>query len=104
VQPDATKVGGISEVRRLLWSAYDHNILLVTHGWNTAVGLAADLHLAAASPTARWVEYITPSPYIENLLTVPFTLDDEGLLAIPTGPGLGIELDPDKVKSLSGGR
>ncbi len=103
LQPDVTKVGGISEVRRILWSAYDHNILLVTHGWNTAVGLAADLHLAAANPTARWVEYITPSPYIEDILTTPFTLDAEGLLTIPKSPGLGIELDREKVKRFSGG-
>ena len=102
VQPDATKAGGISEVRKILWSAYDHNILLVTHGWNTAVGLAADLHLAAAHPTARWVEYITPSPYIEHILTEPFELDEDGLLTIPTGPGLGIELDHNKVRQFSG--
>ena len=102
VQPDATKVGGISEVRRILWSAYDHNILLVTHGWNTAVGLAADLHLAAANPTARWVEYITPSPYIEEIITTPFSLDEDGLLAIPQGPGLGIELDREKLLRYSG--
>ncbi len=104
IQPDATKVGGISEVRRILWSAYDHNILLVTHGWNTAVGLAADLHIAAAHPTARWVEYITPSPYIEDIVATPFRLDGDGMLAIPTAPGLGIELDWERVKELSGER
>jgi len=104
VQPDATKVGGISEVRRILWMAYDHNVLLVTHGWNTAVGLAADLHLAAASPTARWVEYITPSPYIENILTEPFTLDDDGMLAIPSTPGLGIDLDMEALQKFNPGR
>ncbi len=103
VQPDTTKVGGISEVRRILWSACDHNILLVTHGWNTAVGLAADLHLAAANPTARWVEYITHSPYVETILTEPFKLDEEGMLTIPTAPGLGIDLDREAVKRFSGG-
>ena len=103
VQPDTTKVGGISEVRRILWSACDHNVLLVTHGWNTAVGLAADLHLAAANPTARWVEYITPSPYIETILTEPFKLNDDGMLTIPTAPGLGINLDREAVKRFSGG-
>ena len=102
VQPDATKVGGLSETRRILWHACNHNVLLVTHGWNTAVGLAADLHLAAAHPTARWVEYITPSPYIEDILTEPFHLDENGLLTIPTTPGLGIELDRDRVKRYSG--
>ena len=104
VQPDVTKVGGISELRRILWMACDHNILLVTHGWNTALGLAADLHIAAAHPTARWVEYITPSPYIEEIVTTPFVIDKDGLLEIPTGPGLGIELDWDRIEHYSSGR
>ncbi|HLK59089.1 MAG TPA: enolase C-terminal domain-like protein, partial [Chthonomonadaceae bacterium] len=101
IQPDSTKCGGLSEARRIAWSAYDHNILLVSHGWNTAVGLAADLHLAAAMPVARYVEYITPAPYIDSLVTQPFTLDAEGMLTIPTGPGLGIELDPDALARMS---
>jgi L-alanine-DL-glutamate epimerase-like enolase superfamily enzyme len=98
IQPDCTKVGGLSEARRIGWMAYDHNVLLVSHGWNTAVGLAADLHLAAALPVARWVEYLTPSPYIEEIVTTPFTLDAEGLLPIPTAPGLGIELDWERIR------
>ena len=101
VQPDSTKCGGISEARRIGWMAYDHNILLVSHGWNTAVGVAADLHLAAALPIARWIEYLTPSPYIEEILLNPFQLDEEGFLAIPTKPGLGIELDYDRLKQFS---
>ena len=102
IQPDVTKVGGISELRRILWMALDHNILLVTHGWNTALGLAADLHIAAAHPTAKWVEYITPSPYIDEIASTPFVIDGDGLLKIPTTPGLGIELDWDRIKHYSG--
>ena len=83
------------------WMAYDHNMLLVPHGWNTAIGLAADLALAAATPVARWVEYLTPSPYIEEIVATPFKLDAEGLLEIPTGPGLGITLDPDAIARFS---
>ena len=104
VQPDSTKCGGLSEARRIAWTAYDHNIQLVSHGWNTAVGLAADLHLAAALPVARYVEYLTPAPYIEKIICEPFRLDDEGLLTIPDGPGLGIELDRDALQRFSGGR
>ncbi len=84
--------------------AQDHNVLLVPHGWNTAVGLAADLHLVGGMPVARWVEYLTPSPFIEEITTTPFTLDEEGLLTIPTGPGLGIELNMEAVAKYSGGR
>ena len=67
-----TKCGGLSEGRRLAWMAYDHGVLLVPHGWNTAIGVAADLALSAAMPVARWVEFQTGVPYIEEILTSPF--------------------------------
>lgn len=50
---------------------------------------------------ATYVEYIIPSPYIEAILTTPFQLDEEGLLAIPTAPGLGIELNEEIVEQMS---
>jgi D-galactarolactone cycloisomerase len=98
IQPDATKNGGLTESRRIAWMAQDHNIQMVSHGWNTAFGLGADLHLAAAVPVARYVEYLTPCAYIEDLTDVPFTIDSEGFLEIPTRPGLGIELDHKKLR------
>jgi len=104
VQPDVTKVGGLSEARRIAWAAADHNIQYVPHGWNTAIGLAADLHLSSALPQTRWVEYLTGSPYIDKLVVQPWGLDTDGLLGIPDGPGLGIRLDPEAVERYSGQR
>ncbi len=101
IQPDLTKVGGLSEGRRIAWMAYDHNIHFVPHGWNTAVGLAADLQLTAALPVAQYVEYITPSPYIEDILVTPMKLDSEGLLTIPKQPGLGVEIDLAALEKMS---
>ena len=101
IQPDLTKCGGLSEGRRLGWMAYDHGVLLVPHGWNTAIGLAADLALTAALPVARWVEYQTGVPYVEELISPPFRLDQDGMLPVPTGPGLGVQLDPDAVARFS---
>lgn len=101
IQPDCTKNGGLSESRRIAWAAHDHNIQFVPHGWNTVVGLAADLQLSAALPIARYVEYLTPSPYIEHLAAEPFRLDGDGLLTIPERPGLGIEIDRDRLKQYS---
>lgn len=95
IQPDMTKCGGLSEGRRMGWMAYDHGVLLVPHGWNTAIGVAADLALTAALPVAKWVEYQTGVPYIEELISPPFRLDPDGMLPVPTGPGLGIQLNPD---------
>jgi D-galactarolactone cycloisomerase len=98
IQPDATKCGGLTEALRIGWMAYEHNVLLVPHGWNTAVGLAADLHLTAALPVARYVEFLTPSPYLDELIATPFRPDAEGNLHVPTKPGLGIELNPEALK------
>src|SRR5438477_1087519 len=64
IQPDCTKCGGLTESLRIGWLAYEHNIWYVPHGWNTAIGLAADLQLVAAVPVAHYVEYLTPSPYL----------------------------------------
>ena len=72
LQPDCTKNGGLSESRRIAWLAFDHNIQVVPHGWNTAIGLAADLQFSAAIPVARYVEYLTPCAYIDDITTEPF--------------------------------
>lgn len=98
IQPDCTKCGGITESIRIAWMAYEHNILYVPHGWNTAIGLAADLHLVAAVPVARYVEFLTPSPYIDDIITTPFKPDAEGLLTVPDKPGLGVELNREALK------
>ncbi|MBV9635628.1 MAG: mandelate racemase/muconate lactonizing enzyme family protein, partial [Methylobacteriaceae bacterium] len=97
VQPDVTKVGGISEQRRIAWLAEEFGVKYVGHGWNTAVGLAADLQLAAAMPQTELVEFIGGSPYVDGITAEPFLLDKEGYLAIPDAPGLGVRLDPDKL-------
>jgi L-alanine-DL-glutamate epimerase-like enolase superfamily enzyme len=78
--------------------AYEHNVMYVPHGWNTAVGLAADLHLVAAVPVARYVEYLTPCVYLDELITEPFVPDAEGYLRIPDKPGLGIELNREALQ------
>lgn len=98
VQPDTTKSGGLSESRRIGWMAEQHGARLIPHGWNTAIGLAADLHLASALPVTDLVEYHAGSPYIDELIDPPFRLDGDGMLAIPNEPGLGVRLDPDALR------
>ena len=97
VQPDATKMGGLSEQRRVAWMAQDFGVKYIGHGWNTALGVAADLQLATALPHVDVVEFIGGSAYVDGILAEPFTLDPEGYLAIPDGPGLGVALDRDKI-------
>jgi D-galactarolactone cycloisomerase len=103
VQPDVTKVGGISEERRIAWMAQENGIRFIPHGWNTAVGLAADLQLASAFRDTDLVEYLTGSPFIDAIAVGGWRLDAEGMLPIPTAPGLGLRLDPDEVAKYTRG-
>ena len=103
IQPDVTKCGGISEERRIAWMAQEHGVRFIPHGWNTAVGLAADLHLASAFPGTELVEYLTGSPFIDEITAGGWKLDADGMLAIPTKPGLGLTLDREAVKKYTGG-
>jgi len=103
VQPDVTKVGGISEERRIAWMAQENGVRFIPHGWNTALGLAADLQLASAFPETDLVEYITGSPYVDEIVAGGWHLDVDGMLAIPEAPGLGVELDWDAVARYTGG-
>ena len=102
VQPDCTKCGGLTEAWRIAWAAYEHNVQWVPHGWNTAIGLAADIHLACAMPVAKYVEFLTPSPYVDELIRTPFQPDAEGFLTLPDKPGLGIELNPEALRRFGG--
>jgi len=103
LQPDVTICGGLSEARRIWQAAYDHGIRVVMHGWNTAVGAAADLQLTASMPNGSFLEYWHPAPYVSGILKEPFLLNGEGLLPIPDRPGLGIELDLDAIRACGRG-
>jgi L-alanine-DL-glutamate epimerase-like enolase superfamily enzyme len=103
VQPDVTKVGGISEARRIYWMAQEHGVRYIPHGWNTAVGLAADLQLASAFAATDLVEYRIGSAYIDEIAAGGWALDADGMLAIPARPGLGLVLDMDRLSSYTRG-
>jgi D-galactarolactone cycloisomerase len=104
VQPDVTKCGGISEERRIAWMAQECGVRFIPHGWNTALGLAADLHLASAHPQTDLVEYLSGSPFIDDLVEGGWRLDADGMLPIPGRPGLGVSLNLDVVEKYTGVR
>lgn len=101
VQPDVAKVGGLSEMRRIAWMAEEHGIELVPHGWNTGVGVAADLHLVSSLPTRSFVEFNVGNEFVEELTDPPLQLDSDGFLPVPEGPGLGVDLNRDRLKKFA---
>lgn len=100
VQPDSTKVGGLSESRRIAWMAEEHGIELVPHGWNTAIGVATDIHLVSTLHTKSYVEFNVGNVMVEAIASPTFQLDEDGCLVVPTAAGLGIEIDRERLREL----
>jgi galactonate dehydratase len=94
VNPDVCNCGGILELTEIGAWADTHLVPVTPHNWNSlAVGLAATLQAAACIRDVPWVEHISAwQDRSDTLLTRPVELVD-GTIAIPTGPGLGVDLD-----------
>ena len=95
LQPDCTRVGGLTQMQSIRSAASKNNIDLIPHGWNTAIGLAADLQFQATMSDDEYcMVEVMPHRSITDLLQHnPFALDNEGRITIPTGVGLGVELN-----------
>jgi L-alanine-DL-glutamate epimerase-like enolase superfamily enzyme len=78
--------------------AESKGIELVPHGWNTAIGVAADLHLTSTLSSRTFVEFNFGNPLVEELTETPFRLGADGCLQVPDAPGLGIAIDRDKLR------
>ena len=95
LQPDCTRVGGLTQMQSIRKVASQNNLHLIPHGYNTAVGLAADLQFQATVADEKYcMVEVWPHKAITQLLKHnPFSLDDEGRITVPTDPGLGVELN-----------
>jgi L-alanine-DL-glutamate epimerase-like enolase superfamily enzyme len=96
VQPDVTRCGGITELLRIGALAREHGVETVPHAWKSGIIKAASLHVNAVLPDALFQEYcVAETPINQTLTKERLPLDADGFVAVPTGPGLGIELDED---------
>lgn len=110
LQPDLSLCGGLGQGRRVADLARLHHLRLSPHVWGSAVGLAAACHYVAAlgvyphagnEPAPTLVEYdLGENPLRDAILTRPLTATG-GEIALPEGPGLGIELDEAAVAALT---
>jgi L-alanine-DL-glutamate epimerase-like enolase superfamily enzyme len=97
IQPDISRVGGLSEAKRIAYMAHEVNRLCVPHAFRTGVLVAACLHLIAAIPNSAFLEFsVTDSALRRELLQEPFKVVN-GQVAVPTKPGLGIEINEKTV-------
>ena len=92
IQPSVTKVGGITEWRRIAALAETYNVRVAPHSPYFGPGLWATVHLVATTPWAESVEYYYTSLEASLFKTPP--KPEKGHLSLPEGPGLGLEIDP----------
>ena len=97
LQPDCTRVGGLTKMQSIRNAASQNNINLIPHGWNTAVGLAADLQFQATVSDEKYcmIEVWPHKTITELLKHNPFSLDSEGKITVPIGAGLGVDLNDE---------
>jgi D-galactarolactone cycloisomerase len=101
--------GGVGDTMFIAELAGLHGVMATPHTSNSAVGITAGLHVIGCSPNATraftgWeplLEYgIDGSVWRESLLVQPHVMVD-GRMAVPEGPGLGIDIDEDHVRAVA---
>jgi len=110
VQPDIGVCGGISEVQRIIALATANNLRTIPHVWGSGIALSAGLHVCSSLPLAPYAYRAIPlqnepviefdrtrNPLRDDLLVDPLVLED-GYVAVPTGPGLGVEVNMEVVE------
>lgn len=90
-QPSVTKVGGITEMRKIIAAAEAHSVQLIPHCAYYGPGNLASIHVVASLSTDTLLENIyanlEASPYGDAMVA------KNGRVTVPTGPGLGVEPD-----------
>ncbi len=97
-QPSVTKIGGVTEMRRVITLAEMFGVHVVPHSAYFGPGLLASIHCIAAMPAGSLVERFY-CDFAANPLGDAIHPKD-GRIAVPQGPGLGVDPDPKILEKL----
>jgi len=98
VQPDITRCGGISEMKKIYDIACMRGVQLVPHGFSTGILLAATVQFLAATEHGDLIEYSqSTSPLFTDLVTNQIAMEN-GHVCVPDCVGLGVELNEDLIE------
>lgn len=106
LQPDVTKVGGLLEAKTIARMAQAWHIRVSPHVWGGAVAVAAGLHLACSLPDYPHTtdpgfpllfEYDRAPNGLRDELAPNLPRPSNGVISLPEGPGLGIDLDEQAI-------
>ena len=95
--------GGLRIAQQMIQAASERGVgCVITSTLEAGIGLAAELHLAAASPLVTLECGLATFPLLVDDLLVEDLHFRDGFLAVPTGPGLGVELDQQALERYIG--
>ncbi len=99
--PDLATAGGILETKRIGDLAQEHGISMAIHMAGSPVSTIAAVHSAAATENFIALEHhFTDLPYWDDFVTgIPKPIIQDGYIAVPEGPGLGIELNEEAIRA-----
>jgi L-rhamnonate dehydratase len=99
LQPDLSRCGGLTVAVQIARAALVANREIVTHSWLTDLLHAYSLHFLATLHDARWVEFnVAQSRLSRGVVHKHLELEADGTVAVPTGPGLGVQVDETFVR------
>ena len=100
IQPDLSRCGGVSVAVQVARMAEEAGIDLVPHSWLTHLLTGYSLQVIATLPRARFVEFnVSQSPLTRGIARAGFEMGADGMVLIPDGPGIGVEVDEDFVRA-----
>ncbi|MDE3149062.1 MAG: mandelate racemase/muconate lactonizing enzyme family protein [Acidobacteriota bacterium] len=100
VQPDLNYNGGFTRAARVARMARKANMWICPHDTQTGAASVNILQFAATTPNiGPWMEYVWRKPPKKESWYSPNFEIQNGVLPVPTGPGMGLEFDPDFVKN-----
>ena len=100
LQPDLSRCGGLTVAAQLAAEPGATGREIVTHSWLTDLLHAYSLHYLATLPSATWVEFnVAQSRLSRGVVRSHLSLSADGTVSIPDGPGIGVEVDEDFVRS-----
>lgn len=96
-QPDVCNIGGLTPAKRLSDLSKRFGVQLIPHVWGSPVAMGASLHLLSTVHGNPWLEFdLSSNPLRTDLTTTEF-IPDDGEVAIPDQPGIGVEPNPDAI-------
>jgi len=100
VQPDIAWAGGFSECRRIAALAQAHHRMIAPHAFASAVDVWSPRCTSSPRSPTGWCSNSTRTPngLRDGLLKEPIRIESDGMIKLPEGPGLGIELDRSAVE------